>query len=65
MKILVIGGNGFIGSKVSHALFKKGHKVTIFDIKKDKKDKQIKFILGDIRNLQTLSKAISGERSSF
>ena len=45
MKILVIG-NGFIGSKVSHALFKKGHKVTIFDIKKDKKDKQIKFILG-------------------
>ena len=66
MKILVIGGNGFIGSKVSHALFKKGHKVTIFDIKKDKKkDKQIKFILGDIRNLQTLSKAISGKEVVF
>ena len=66
MKILVIGGNGFIGSKVSQALFKKGHNVTILDIKKDKKkDKQIKFILGDVRNLQTLSKAISGKEVVF
>ena len=36
MKILIIGGNGFIGSKVSYALSRKGHEVTIFDIKKNK-----------------------------
>ena len=36
MKILVIGGNGFIGSKVSLALSKKGYNVTIFDKKKNK-----------------------------
>ena len=66
MKILIIGGNGFIGSKVSYALSRKGHEVTIFDIKKNKtKNKQIKFILGDIRNLQSLSKAINGKEIVF
>ena len=36
MKILVIGGNGFIGQKVSKTLSENGHKVTIFDKKKVK-----------------------------
>ena len=34
MKIIVLGGGGFIGSHVADALSKKGHKVTIFDKKK-------------------------------
>lgn len=66
MKILIIGGNGFIGSKVSYALSRRGHDVTIFDIKKNKsKKKKIKFILGDIRNLKSLSKAINGKEIVF
>lgn len=66
MKILVIGGNGFIGSKVSHALLRRGHKVTIFDIKKNKKkNKYIKFIYGDIRSIKSLSKAINGNEVVF
>ena len=36
MKILIIGGSGFIGSHVADELSKKGHKVTIFDKKKSK-----------------------------
>ena len=34
MKIVVLGGSGFIGSHVADALSRKGHKVTIFDKKK-------------------------------
>ena len=41
MKILVIGGNGFIGSKVSYTLLKNGHRVTILDNKKTKKQTKI------------------------
>ena len=36
MKILIIGGSGFIGSHVADELSKKDHKVTIFDKKKSK-----------------------------
>ena len=55
MKILVIGGNGFIGSKVSYTLLKNGHRVTILDNKKNKKtDKNIRFIYGIIRFLNAI-----------
>ena len=59
MKILVIGGNGFLGSHVSEELSKKNNKITIFDIKKSSwfKKKQ-KFIKGSILNYKVLSKAI-------
>ena len=61
MKILVIGGSGFLGLKVSLYLAKKGHMVFIFDQKKNKLNhKTIKFIKGDIRNQRSLSKAIKG-----
>ena len=36
MKIVVLGGSGFVGSHVADELSKKGHKVKIFDKKKIK-----------------------------
>jgi UDP-glucose 4-epimerase len=62
MKILITGGSGFLGSHVADELTKKGHKVTIFDIKKSKwiNNKQ-NFIKGNIRDLKKLSSAIKGK----
>jgi UDP-glucose 4-epimerase len=59
MKILVIGGSGFIGlSLVSH-LLKKHYTVTVFDLVKPKiKNKKIKFIKGNISNPKLLEKII-------
>ena len=61
---LVTGGTGFIGSNICKLLIKKKYRVKIFDnnlrgdlnsIKKIKK--KIKFIKGDIRNIDALIKA--------
>ena len=64
-KFLVTGGTGFIGSNISSLLVNKGHKVKIFDnnsrgsIQKIKNfKKKIKFIKGDVRNKQSLNKAL-------
>ena len=48
MKILVIGGSGFIGRNVSDSLTKYGHKVTILDKKKIRKLKKIKSLFWEI-----------------
>ncbi len=59
MKIIVLGGGGFIGSHVADELSKKGHKVTIFDKKKSKwLRKNQKMLVGDILNYDALSNAI-------
>ena len=62
---LVTGGTGFIGSNISNFLVNKGYNVKIFDnnsrgsIQKIKDfKKKIKFIKGDIRNKQSLNKAL-------
>ena len=51
MKIVVLGGSGFIGSHVADELSKRNHKVTIFDKKKSKwlGDDQ-KMMVGDVFN---------------
>ena len=63
---LVTGGTGFIGSNISKLLVNKGYNVIIFDnnsrgsIKKIKNfKKKIKFIKGDIRNRQSLNRALT------
>lgn len=61
-KILITGGTGFIGSNISNMLADQGHKIIVFDNnrrgKVDRiKNKNIKFIQGDIRSVKDLKKA--------
>ena len=59
MKILVIGGSGFIGLSLISQLLKKKYTVTVFDLVKPKiQNKDIKFIKGNIVNLKLLKKII-------
>ncbi len=61
MKILILGGSGFLGSHVADELSDHGHEAIIFDKEKSpflRKDQ--KFIQGDLRNIKSLGKAIKG-----
>jgi len=70
MKILVTGSSGFIGSHLTEYLVKKGYKVLAFDrynsnnhygwLEKSKYKKKIEFILGDIRDYDSVNKAMRG-----
>tara|TARA_B100000767_G_scaffold217133_1_gene204802 strand:- start:425 stop:1405 length:981 start_codon:yes stop_codon:yes gene_type:complete len=69
-KILVTGSAGFIGSHLSEYLVKKGYDVIAFDrynnnndygwLENTKYKKKIKFILGDIRDYDSVNKAMKG-----
>ena len=66
MKIVVIGGSGFIGGHVVQALIKAKHKVAIYDLKKPSFDyKNCKFFRGNINNKKVLNKAIKGKDIVF
>ena len=70
MKILVTGSSGFIGYQVSEYLVKKGYQVVAFDrynsnnhygwLEKSNYKNKIKFILGDIRDYDSVNKAMEG-----
>ena len=63
MKIIVLGGSGFIGSHVADALSSRGHKVTIFDKKKSKwLRRDQKMVIGDIFNYNALKNAIRSNK---
>ena len=62
MKILVLGGSGFIGSHVADALTESGHEVTIFDRKKSRFiKKNQKFLKGNITKNVDLARGIKGK----
>ena len=61
MKIVVLGGSGFMGSHLCDLLSSKGHKVNIFDIKKSQyKKKNQKMYIGSILDKKKLSLAVRG-----
>jgi len=60
MKILVIGGSGFLGSHVADELTNLGHEVTIFDHTKSKYiQENQKMVIGEITDYDSIEKIIS------
>jgi len=63
MKVLVLGGAGYIGSILCPYLVEQGDQVTVLDSmlyeRKNKKDKPYNIIKGDIRNINDLLPAVS------
>lgn len=63
MKVLVIGGCGFIGSHVVDALMGAGHSVRVYDRQPERfraPIKGVEYIFGDFSDRMTLAEAISG-----
>jgi dTDP-L-rhamnose 4-epimerase len=69
MKVLIIGGAGFIGSHTADALAKKGYSIRILDVLSPKThgddwptylDSSYEKILGDVRDREVLEKALEG-----
>lgn len=69
MKVLVIGGAGYIGSHVVKALMAKGHAVTVFDNLssglRQNLFKENDFVHGDILNTEQLDKAFARGFDAF
>jgi nucleoside-diphosphate-sugar epimerase len=59
MKVVVIGGSGFIGSRLLEALVERGHEVVNVDRVAPKKE-IAPFIAGDVRSLEQLTAACAG-----
>ncbi len=75
MKILVTGATGFIGSHLAEFLIEKGYQVVAFDrynpnnhwgwLENSRYKDEIEIILGDIRDYDSVSKAMLGCTSVF
>tara|TARA_A100001011_G_scaffold387334_1_gene464928 strand:+ start:83 stop:952 length:870 start_codon:yes stop_codon:yes gene_type:complete len=61
MKIIVIGGSGFLGKHVVADLISNRHEITIFDLNiENEEDKRFKYIKGDIKNYDNVLNATKG-----
>lgn len=69
MKILVIGGAGYIGSHVSRELLDRGHRVSVFDNlssgSRGNLFPEADFVEGDILNTEDLDRAMNGGFDAF
>ena len=71
MKALVTGGSGFIGSALVRCLIERGHSVVVLDnlssgcLENLAGLSEVKFIQGDIRDSDILSKAVDGAEVIF
>ncbi|TAL48131.1 NAD-dependent epimerase/dehydratase family protein [archaeon] len=67
MKILITGGNGFIGSHFADRLIKNGDDVTLFDLEYTGNTGHMKCekITGDITNMKNISDAVKGKDFIF
>jgi UDP-glucose 4-epimerase len=69
MKILVTGGNGFVGRCLSKKLVENGHEVVILDnlsgSQKSEDAKNFQFIKGDIRDKSDVVRAMKGCEAVF
>ena len=59
MKVLITGGSGFIGTRLTEDLLKKGHEVKIYDKAPSNKYPNL-VTLGDVRDKNALVKALKG-----
>ena len=59
MKVLVVGGSGFIGTRLIAVLLERGHTVTNFDCVQPPTD-HAAFVEGDVRNVKQLTSAAAG-----
>ena len=66
MKILVVGGAGYIGSICTEQLLDKGHTVSIFDNlgegHRSAVDQRAQFFEGDLQDRQKITSTIAGEK---
>ena len=63
MKILVLGGNGFIGSHITDELVANGHDVTVFHRSTERYESHsdtVRFYLGDYSDAVKLGEAVDG-----
>lgn len=66
--VLITGGAGYVGSILVPKLLNKGHKVVVLDtmyftdigLQAVKSNPSLKIIVGDIRNVETVKKAVQG-----
>ncbi len=62
LNVLIIGGNGFIGSNLGRSLADRGWKVTSFDIAEPlMPDSRVEYIMGDFFDDNVLSDVIKGK----
>jgi nucleoside-diphosphate-sugar epimerase len=62
MKICVIGGAGFVGTRLCDRLSKSGHQVVIMDklVPSSNEGSSFKYVVGDVRNLEDIERAVAG-----
>jgi UDP-glucose 4-epimerase len=63
MRVLVLGGSGFLGSHIVDAFLREKHEVTVYDLYPERfrrSPRGIKFVTGDFGNVGALDELISG-----